>query len=399
MQKGDYLKARDYFNESIKLNPDDIDNYINIAICLRYLCQHEEALNYLQKALSINQKDPDIFLNKGVLLREMMMIDEAIIDYRKAIELKPDFSEAYYNLSLAFLLKGDYKKGWSLYQRRWQTEDFQTLPQPIKKWNGKIGNFTLLLLSEQGLGDTIQFIRYAKYLSDRGIAINFKSQPPLVSLLEGQCGISSINSKIDYFISFNYDCYLLDLPYFLKTQLNSIPSEIPYIFAKEFKINKFTNIIKDEKKLKIGVCWRGSKTNQRTISRSIDIELLKPILSLNKDITFYSLQLSDSINELYQLPVELRPVDLSSFIDDFSDTSAIIHHMDIIITIDSSIAHLAGAMGKKTLLLLNYSSDWRWLMDRNDSPWYPTINIFRQDKLCDWTKVVSDVRAYLSSLT
>ncbi|MCX8070056.1 MAG: hypothetical protein N2738_06095, partial [Thermodesulfovibrionales bacterium] len=184
-------------------------------------------------------------------------------------------------------------------------------------------------------------------------------------------------------------------PYLLKSEIKSIPKEIPYISAKVDKINKFKKITDNTNKVKIGICWSGSKTNLRTINRSIEIELLIPILKMNKDFSFYSLQLSDRVKDFDKLPTELRPFDLSLYINDFSDTAGIIYQMDIVITIDSSIAHLSGAIGKKTLLLINYSSDWRWLINRNDSPWYPTISIFRQNKPCDWTNVILDLKDYL----
>ncbi|HIJ59762.1 MAG TPA: glycosyltransferase family protein [Nitrospirae bacterium] len=389
LKRRDFVAAKDLFFQSLNLNPQDIDSYINIAICLRYLNQHKEAIKYLEKGLLINPHDPDLYLNRGVLYRELLMLDDAIRDYKKVIQINPKDYYGYYNLSLVYLLKGDYKRGFALYQSRWKTDDFLKLTKPKKQWNGIIDNFVLLLRTEQGFGDTIQFIRYSKYFAEKGITVKVKCQPQLVELLRNNCGIKEIHYDENELGNYDFDTYLLDVPYLLKTDLNSIPVDIPYIFARDSKIEGFKSLTSKSKKYKIGICFSGSKTNTRAINRSINVEELIALLKINRNISYYSLQIADSLGDLLKLSDDIRPTNLSQYLRDFSDTAGLIYHMDSVITIDSSIAHLAGAMGKETFLILNYSSDWRWLIDIEYSPWYPTIKILRQDKPFDWSNVIA----------
>jgi len=393
-EMGKLEEAETTLIKAVSINPQDPDGYCNLGNCLRLRQRPIEALQQYKKALALAPNDPDIHLNIGVVLRDLLYLDEAISHYRRAIELKADHAETHFNLALALLMKGQYKEGWQEYQWRWKTRDFIGLtPINQNRWDGRAKGIRLLLRAEQGLGDTIQFVRYAKTLSQWDIRVILQCQGGLVRLLEGQCNIKKVIHYDEPYTDFDYQYMLLDLPLLLQTDTTSIPSEIPYISAKAPDVTKWEPIFNShctKKDRRVGLVWRGSKTNLRGRYRSMCISDIEALLSI-KDIKFFHIGKEDLSAEIQQLPSDLRPIDLSGQIGDFSDTAAIIHHLDLVITIDTAVAHLAGAMGKPVWLMLHYSSDWRWLIGISHSPWYPTMTIFRQNEFGNWQSVINEI--------
>lgn len=382
-------EAEALLKKVVTINPNDPEGYINLGNCLRLMQRPDEALGQYKRALSLSPTDPDIYVNIGVVLRDALCIDNAIDYYKQAIVLNKDHAEAHFNLALALLMKGDFKKGWEEYQWRWNTPDFVRFLRPKgKQWDGRYGRYTLLLYSEQGFGDTLQFVRYIKVLTEK-LSILLLCQRQLLRLLDGQWPSVRVLPADEPFGQYDYHCSLMDLPLILGTDLKSIPAEVPYIYQKEADILQWQGIMEDFKgHKKIGLIWTGSRTNKRANYRSCSLMDIQPLLSI-RGIDFFYIGKEAPPSGLDQSL--LRPIDLSGNIRDFADTAALLHHLDLVITIDTAVAHLAGAMGKPVWLMLHYSSDWRWMPYQTNSPWYPTMRIFRQKTFGDWKAVIDEI--------
>ncbi len=396
MELGRFAEAENTLREAICIMPKDADAYTNLGNCLRYQHRPYDALEQYRIASKLNPDDPDIYVNIAVIMRDLLNIQEAIELYRKAILIQPDHAEAHYNLALALLLLGNFKEGWQEYQWRWQTPDFIYLSKVTERmWDGRIGNYKLLLRAEQGFGDTIQFLRYAYLLSERGLNVALQCQQQLVRLLRGQRGISEVMPYSDTPKDYDYQCSLLDLPYLMQDYHSSVPSQIPYIYARDEDLVKWHKIIQEARNInnegiKIGLVWRGSRSNKRAMHRSCSLQDIKSLFDIQRAF-YYHIGKEDCSEEISLFSSYLPLTDLSGLIDDFADTAAIIHHLNLVITVDTAIAHLAGAMGKRVLLMLHYSSDWRWMLNNKFTPWYPTIEIFRQREYGKWDGVIEDI--------
>lgn len=385
-------EAEGLLTRAVELRPSDPDAHLNLGICLRNQQRHLEALEQFNKTEELDHTDPDLFINRGVVLRELLRVDEAIEQYRKALEIDPNHAEAHYNLALALMLKGNLKDGWAEYQWRWQTEDFRGLHIfNDRLWDGRLGNYRLLLKAEQGFGDTIQFFRFVPLLTDMGMRVTLQCQKQLTKLLQSQCGVNRVVSYDDAVDDYDFQRPLMDVPYLLGTDLSSIPSAIPYIRASLRDIDRWSFIKQEGKgRLAIGLVWTGSRTNKRALYRSCPFDAIRPLFE-TEGCVFFHLSKEDVSPDINKLPSG-RLIDLSGEIEDFSDTSAIIHHLDLVISIDTAVAHLAGAMGKPVWLILHYSSDWRWMLDTSSSPWYPTMRIFRQKRPGGWDELINQLQ-------
>lgn len=381
---------------ALRKSPNDTDILTNLAVCLKYQQRHTEALRFLEKSSKIKPSDADIYLNLGVIHRDLLNLKDALFFYKKALDISPKHPEAMYNLGLLYLLNGDFEEGWRYYMWRWKTYGFRNIQRPRRFWDGKKGNHRVLLIAEQGYGDTIQAIRYAEVLSKMGLRVSLYCQNALKPLFEEQLGLESVfdinpNEEI-----FDYSIHLLDIPYVLKTNLSTIPSHSFYLTPKKACQELFEDI-KADKRLKVGIAWLGSKTNIRGRYRSCRAKDILPLLN-SEGVAFYSLQKDYDYDEYVSIPDKLRPFDMSDRLQDFSHTAGLIANLDIVITVDTAVAHLAGAMGKPVWLMLHYSSDWRWLLDRTDSPWYPSMTIFRQDTFGRWDGIVEDIKDKLAKI-
>ncbi|MCX8027052.1 MAG: tetratricopeptide repeat protein [Thermodesulfovibrionales bacterium] len=396
MELGELQDAENLLNSALIKSSDDTDILVNLAVCLKYQQRHNEALQLLEKSLALNPSDPDIYLNLGVIHRELLNLDEAQDFYKKAIEISPKHAEARYNLGLLYLLKGDFDIGWSYYMWRWKTPNFKNIQRPKNFWRGQKGSYRLLLISEQGFGDTLQAIRYAQILRQMGLMVSLQCPNSLKPLFEGQLGLEAVYDTKPDDVFFDYSIHLLDIPYVLKTDIHTIPSYSKYLTVKSVYQECFRELRK-ENRLKVGIAWSGSKTNIRGRYRSCHLIHLLPILK-TEGAVFYSLQKEYNPEELKSLPDNIRIINMSGSLKDFAHTAGLISNLDLVITVDTAVAHLAGALGKPVWLMLHYSSDWRWMLNRSDSPWYPTMTIFRQDTFGIWDGVVKRIKGSLEKI-
>ncbi len=355
----------------------------------------------IQKALNLDANIGEVYNNIGSVLTKKVLIDEAFTNYYKALELSPNSPDIHFGYSLLLLLTGDFETGWNEYEWRLLTREigslYQNCPQPF--WNGsEIDGKTILLYTEQGLGDVIHFIRYAKLLSQRGAKVIVECQRELASLIKNADGVSDVYTGNIRLSKFDVCCPLLSLPRIFNTTLETIPADIPYIRTDPLKVKEWKKKIKRTKsKKKIGLVWAGEPQNYRDIYRSTTLQTFLP-LSKIKNIVLYSLQKGKATEEVKNLPEGMKLIDLMDEVKDFSDTAAIIENLDLVISVDTAVAHLAGALGKPVWTLIPYAPDWRWMLNREDSPWYPTMKLFRQPAPGDWKTVIDKVVEELKSM-
>jgi tetratricopeptide (TPR) repeat protein len=387
------------YDKAIALKPDYAEAYNNRGLALADLRRTEEALASYDKAIALKSDFAEAYNNRGVALADVKPADDAIASYGKAIALKSDFAEAYWNQSLCLLQMGRFEQGWRLYEwrkKRDQPTAARIFPQPLWLGEKNIGGKTLFLHWEQGFGDTIQFCRYARLLEARGAEVIMSVQPPLRGLLKQIGPTIQIIGPDQVPADFDYHCPLLSLPLAFGTTLESIPAEPQYLKADDELRAAWSARLPPKTKPRIGVVWSGSIGHKNDRNRSIELEQLLPIF--NPAAEWICLQNEVREKDAAALRQDGRIVFLGDDLRDFSDTAALLDLMDLVITVDTSVAHLAGAMGKPVWILLPYNSDWRWLLDREDSPWYPSARLFRQQQFGNWQGVIDRVKGELQSM-
>jgi len=369
------VEALASYDRAIAIEPDFAVAHSNRGIALLELKRVEEAVANFDMAITIKPDYADAYSNRGIALLELKRVEEAVAGYDKAISIKPDYAEAYLNKSLAFLVAGKFAQGWGLYEWRWEKEDIvknkRNFLQPL--WLGveEIANKAILLHAEQGLGDTIQFCRYAKLVKERGALVFLEVPKALLELMRGLEGVDVLVERGKILPAFDFHCPLMSLPLAFQTTIESIPSLIPYIHSNTDKEDKWRVHIGNSG-FKIAICWQGSTKGKVDIGRSFPVSLFEDLAKIN-GVRLISLQKNEGVEQLKSLPAGMRietlPDDFDNGDSAFLDSAAIIKCMDLVITSDTALTHLAGALGVKTWLPLKYVPDWRWMLDRSDSPW------------------------------
>jgi tetratricopeptide (TPR) repeat protein len=396
--------ALDSFDRALSLRPDFTRAHINRGNVLYDMALFDEALASYDRALAVRPDDAEVLFNRGTVLRELNRLDEALASYGRALALQPNFTEVHWNAATLRLLTGDFTQGWAGYEWR-RKEGFsltpkRDFPRPLWLGTGSIEGKTILLHSEQGLGDTIQFCRYVTLVAARGARVILEVEESLRELMRPLAGVSSVVAKGNPLPDFDLQCPLLSLPLAFGTQLETIPCATPYLSAPTTKTRIWHDRLGERQKPRIGLVWAGNPTTGLAATpidrqRSIEFDRLAPLFQVT-DCDFYSLQKGDAaVQQLRKSPFQQQVADWTDDLHDFSDTAALMENFDLVITVDTSVAHLAGAIGKPFWLLNRYNTCWRWLLDREDSPWYPTARLFRQDKSRDWTDVIARVQAAL----
>jgi len=397
-KQGKITEAIGHYQRAIALKPDYAEYYCNLGTAFQTQDRITEAIACYDKALALNQgDDAKVYNNVAAAKQSLGQVQEAIGYFRQALALKADYAEAHKNLGMALLLSGDLQQGFAEYEWRWQCPEFASKyrdgQSPPHFWDGSdLQGRTVLLECEQGYGDAIQFIRYVPLVQAQGGNVIVKCRQPLVKLFQTLPGIGRVVEQKSPVPAFDLHLPLMSLPHILGTTLETVPAQVPYFHPPR---TGETPVLGRSDKFKVGIVWAGSKGNNQNHIRSISLAQLLPILEL-EDIQFYSLQKEEAVREL--ATVRNNIISLDDRIADFADTAAIIQQLDLVITVDTAVAHLAGALGKRVWVLLPFVPDWRWLLERPDSPWYPTMRLFRQPQLGDWQNVVEQVRSALQSL-
>jgi tetratricopeptide (TPR) repeat protein len=383
------------YDKALALKPDYVDALCNRGNALRDLNRPADALASYDKALALKPDYVEALGNRGNALVDLKRPADALASYDKAVALKPDCADAYWNQSLCLLLMGHFEQGWRQYEWRWKRDEWiaRSYPQPLWLGEEDIAGKRLFIHCEQGLGDTIQFCRYAKLMEARGAKVIMSVQQPLCGLLKQISATIRIIGQNETPTDFDYHCPLLSLPLALGTTLETIPAEPQYLRSDEGLRTAWSARLPPKTKPRIGVVWSGSTVHKD--NRSIVLEQFLPILSTDAD--WICLQKDIREKDVAVLRQDGRIAFFGDDQRDFSDAAALLDLMDLVVTIDTSVAHLAGAMGKPVWILLPHNPDWRWLLDRHDSPWYPTARLFRQQQFGNWAQVIDQVKSELCS--
>ena len=386
------------FDEAIHLNPQLADAHCNRGNVLRMLGRLDESLTSCDQALALRPDYVRAHINRGTALQELMRLEEAQSSYDAALALEPDNGLAHWNVALLKLLSGDFEDGWRDYEWRWKKDRktrARTYGQPLWLGDLPLAGKTLLIYHEQGLGDVIQFCRYVSRLNALGAQVILEVHHSLVALMSTLKGEVTTVATVGKRSAFNLQCPIMSLPFACRTTLDSIPATVPYLYSDTEKQRAWREKLGTGTKPRVGLVWSGSAAHANDRNRSIPLQLLEPLLRL--PVEFHALQqeirLDDAARLAYLPQLHLHQNELR----DFSDTASLVSEMDLVISVDTSVAHLAGALGKPLWLLLPFFPDYRWMLDRTDTPWYPTATLYRQPAIGDWQSVIDNLVAQLRS--
>jgi tetratricopeptide (TPR) repeat protein len=386
------------FARALALRPGYAEAHYNRGNALHALQRFEEALASFDRALALRPDYAEAHANRGIALHDLKRFDEALASYQRALALRPDYAEAHYSAALCCLLTGDLERGWDQHEWRWQTAQFEhgrrNFSQP--QWDGSaaIAGKTVLLHAEQGFGDTIQFCRYLPLVVERGARVVLEVQRPLQDLMSHSFGAAQVLSRGETLPDFDVHCSLLSLPRAFATRLETISSATPYLRVSPQAVTAWSARLPPRTRPRIGIAWAGRPTHKNDHNRSIALDALLSLLdgvdatwiSLQRDVRAADAALLQNRDDIFHYGEELKT---------FADTAALVANLDLVISVDTSVAHLAGALAKPVWVLLPFIPDWRWLLDRDASLWYPTARLFRQDGERAWNGVLARVRAAL----
>jgi Tfp pilus assembly protein PilF len=431
---GRYTEALERLNHAVALAPDNADAHHNHGIVLTELDKHSEALQSFEQAIALAPNFVQAHRSRGLALGKLDRFDEKLASYDRVIALAPNFAKAHherggalhslgrhaeavecfdrastldprvpapqYSKGMTLLRFGDYEKGLALYELRWQPG---AVPREVRQftqppWRGEIiTDKTLLLHAEQGLGDSLQMLRYLPLVKTKAAHVILDLPKPLHSTLGTIVDGITVIETGQPLPSFDLQCGLMSLPFACSTRLSTIPAQVPYLAAPHERLPKWGARLPRLATPRVGLVWSSGSLNPDSRHRTLALERLAPWLRI-PGLTFVSLQVEyreQDLPELSRLPIER----LHDAISDFGDTAAAITRCDLVISVDTAVAHLAGALGKPVWVLLPHVADWRWLMDRSDSPWYPTARLFRQSNNGNWGDVITAVAGELSTLS
>jgi tetratricopeptide (TPR) repeat protein len=428
---GKLNEARVCYERAIVLRPDLAEAHNNLAVVLRDLGMFGEAQASCERALALKEDYVEALNNLGIIFRDLGKFDEGVASLERVLALKPDYSEAYNNLgntrrsqgrleeslrnyaqalaldpsnveagwnrSLVELLTGDFAAGWRDYEIRTQRRKNQTrtFPQPL--WRGEpLNGARILLHAEQGLGDTVQFLRYVPLMQAAGGTVILDLPKSMLRLAAELPGVATLVATGEALPEFEWHCPLMSLPLALGTSMESIPARVPYFDVPVEAAHSAESIAWPMDGLRAGLVWSGNPEFPEDRLRSIPLAGFEAVLRV-EGVRFFSLQMGTPASQLSA--IDAAVTDLLPAIGDMADTAALIGKLDLVIAVDTAVAHLAGALGKPVWVLLPFAPDWRWLMEREDSPWYPTMRLFRQKRAGGWRAVVERVAGELRRLT
>lgn len=396
---GRWEEALASYDRAIELRHDYAECHFNRGTLLSTRTQWDAALAACNRAIALRPDYAHAHCEKATILMGVGQFEAALSSYDQAVALQADFAEAQYNRSLALLLRGDYENGWLSHEWRWQNAQRLSMGQkrPFSQplWLGQepIAGKRLLLYSEQGLGDAVQFCRFAKSVADLGASVFLEVQAPLAGLLESLDGVSRLIVEGSSPPEFDYQCPLLSLPLALKTTLETIPAAAGYLRCDPAKLGQWHARLGDRSRPRIGLTWSGNPKQGNDHNRSF--QLARWIEHLPREFDYVCLQ--KEVRSVDEEALTANPwiARFDSELRDFSDTAALCECVDLVISVCTSVAHVSGALGRPTWVLLPFNPDWRWLLERTDSPWYRTVRLFRQRAIGDWNGVFVQVAADL----
>ena len=396
LQEAEQLFAAiESYCQASALEPHNAQTHFNLGDAYHACMQLEPALSCYDKAITLVPSYADAYNNRGLVLRDLGRLDEAVISFSQAIAQDPRHADAHLNMGLTFLLNGDFQSGWELYEWRWKAKGTNlAIPNfEQKMWMGhsSLENKTILIHGEQGLGDVLQFCRYLPQLKNRGAGVLLAVHHSLRALLETLDGVDAFINKGEALPPFDFHCPLLSLPLALQTDLDSIPKSPAYLRADPNKVSEWAMRLGVKTKPRIGVVWSSTSKFKGDAQRSMTFSQFQQALPPS-DLQYICLQKEIKESDAGSFSERQDVAFFGDQLHDFSDTAALVDNLDLIISTCTSVPHLSGAMGKPTWVLLGHVPDWRWMLHRDDSPWYPSVKLYRQDASWQWDAVVDRVR-------
>ena len=380
----------------VALHPDDVRARFNLATSRSDDIPLEEIEATCRALIAAHPQMPEAHNGLGVALQRENRFEEALASFRRATALKPDFAQAIINEAMVLLLLGRYQEGWPKYEWRRRLSLLHDIERALPPWQGEdIAGKIILLHSEQGLGDTIQFLRYVPLVAARARHVILEIPRALVRMAASlPIDNVTIVHKGRIARGAHVHAPLLGLPRIFKTRVDNIPGKVPYLMPRRPLVERWARAIAGDGRLKVGLVWGGNKEHKGDRRRSIAFARLAPLLAV-EGVAWHSLQVGERTAELAHLPAGTL-IDLSPQLTDFAETAGAILNLDLVIAVDTSVAHLAGALDRPTWIMIACSPDWRWLLDRDDSPWYPSVRLYRQPAPGDWESVIARVAADLA---
>jgi tetratricopeptide (TPR) repeat protein len=386
------------FDDALARAPDYAWAYCNRGIALHQLMRFEEALASHERAVALEPDSAIAHCNRGVAFFKLRRLDEAMACYERAFALQPDLPEVNYAEAHYRLVTGDLDLGWEKAEWRWKLEPVKSSKRDFvqPQWSGsqEIAGKTVLLHTADGFGDTIQFCRYAPLVAVRGAHVILEVLKPQQDLMRTLAGVTQVVARGEPLPDFDLHCTLMSLPLAFDTRLATIPCETPYLCAPASAAEFWNARLGPRHRPRIGIAWSGNPTHDNDRNRSIGLCSFLPLLA-GIDATFVSLHQEVRATDAALLQERGDILHFGEELKDYADTAALIANLDLVVSVDTSVAHLAGALAKPVWILLPFMPDWRWLLDREDSPWYPTARLFRQDGTRMWDGVIARVRAAL----
>jgi hypothetical protein len=392
------------FETALAIEPDQLEATNGLGILYRRQGRFDLALARFDHALALNPDDTGPRYNRAMVLGALGRLDEEEAEYRKILARDPADADAHFGLACVLLLTGRLPEGWREYEWRFASridEAVRRLSSSLPRWTGEAvarESSGLIIYAEQGFGDSIQFSRFVPLVAERFGRVRLLTRKPLLRLFEHSFGaLAEVVAEDRNESGFTHHCPLLSLPLALGTTLESIPADIPYIAAPPERMGKWSARLNSLPGKKVGVVWAGGEIYRGDKLRTVRLKQLEPLFGVG-GISWVSLQKGSGVRQIAEegwSGLILNPMDE---VEDFADTAAIIAHLDLVISVDTSVQHLAGAMGVPVWLVNRAVSEWRWLLEREDSPWYPTMRIFRQASFGDWDSVMSNVAEALTDI-
>jgi tetratricopeptide (TPR) repeat protein len=390
---GRFEEALAQYDAVLAVMPAHAETYLNRGSALMGLARAAEAVAAFDRALALRPDYVRAHIGRGAARQALNQQHEALADFGRANALDKSNADAHHNAALAHLTLGDYRRGFEQYEWRWQRSGMPARRRSFGKplWLGEypLARKRILVAAEQGLGDCIQFARYVPMLAASGATVVLEAPPPLLSLLARLDGVAEVVARGDALPAFDVYCPAGSLPRALRTEVSTIPAEIPYLRASEERIANWRDRIERLPTPRIAVVWSGSADHANDRNRSMALRQMAPLLALKAG--FVSVQRDLRAADAEELTRQPALTHVGDALNDFDDTAAVLALVDLIITVDTSVAHLAGALGRPTFVLVPFCPDWRWMLARADSPWYPTLRLFRQPAAGDWESVIARV--------
>jgi hypothetical protein len=400
-------EALEHYREAVESSPDYAQAHMNLGAALRAVGRLDEAESTLRHALRLSPEFAETWVNLGNVRRDRGRLDEAEAAYREAVSLRADDADATYSLGYLYLLQGDFERGWPLYEARWNCRDFPRYPSwPSPRWDGSpLEGRTILLFAEQGLGDTMQFVRFATLVKSCGGTVLLRCPASLAGLLARAPGIDrviaapDIPAKAADLPAHDVNAALLSLPAILGTTLATIPAECPYLLADERRVAHWRRVLgREGDALNVAILWQGNPKNPNDRVRSFPLRNFAPLAEI-PGVRLIAIQKFHGSEQVRDLAGEFPLPDLAPSLDEsFEDTAAVMRSVDLVIGPDTAGIHLAGALGVRAWMPLSSQPEFRWLVGREDSPWYPTLRIFRQATPGCWDDVFRRLGEALRSL-